>query len=65
MRVSRKQEDVDNGEARAKRRHRRQIAATTPPGRIGTPDDIAAAIEACATHLTYGRDDHREVLTIS
>ncbi|MBP0592040.1 SDR family oxidoreductase [Paraburkholderia sp. LEh10] len=30
-----------------------KVAATTPLGRIGTPDDIAAAIEACATHLTF------------
>jgi hypothetical protein len=29
------------------------VAATKPLGRIGTPDDIAAAIEACATHLTF------------
>jgi 3-oxoacyl-[acyl-carrier protein] reductase len=30
-----------------------KVAATTPLGRIGTPDDIAAAIEACATHLGF------------
>jgi NAD(P)-dependent dehydrogenase (short-subunit alcohol dehydrogenase family) len=30
-----------------------KVAATTPLGRIGTPDDIAAAIEACATHLKF------------
>ncbi|MFM0097601.1 SDR family NAD(P)-dependent oxidoreductase [Paraburkholderia nemoris] len=30
-----------------------KVAATTPLGRIGTPDDIAAAVEACATHLTF------------
>ncbi|MFK4444837.1 3-oxoacyl-[acyl-carrier protein] reductase [Caballeronia udeis] len=30
-----------------------KVAATTPLGRIGTPDDIAAAIEAFATHLTF------------
>lgn len=30
-----------------------KVAASTPLGRIGTPDDIAAAIEACATHLTF------------
>lgn len=30
-----------------------RVAGTTPLGRIGTPDDIAAAIEACATHLTF------------
>ncbi|CAE6807801.1 SDR family NAD(P)-dependent oxidoreductase [Paraburkholderia haematera] len=30
-----------------------KVAATTPLGRIGTTDDIAAAIEACATHLTF------------
>jgi 3-oxoacyl-[acyl-carrier protein] reductase len=30
-----------------------KVAGTTPLGRIGTPDDIAAAIEACATHLTF------------
>jgi 3-oxoacyl-[acyl-carrier protein] reductase len=30
-----------------------RAAATTPLGRIGAPDDIAAAIEACATQLTF------------
>ncbi|KXU84660.1 short-chain dehydrogenase [Caballeronia megalochromosomata] len=30
-----------------------KVASTTPLGRIGTPADIAAAIEACATHLTF------------
>jgi 3-oxoacyl-[acyl-carrier protein] reductase len=30
-----------------------KVAATTPLGRIGTPEDIAAAIEACATHLKF------------
>ncbi|MCX5538296.1 SDR family NAD(P)-dependent oxidoreductase [Paraburkholderia sp. CNPSo 3076] len=30
-----------------------KVASTTPLGRIGTPDDIAAAIEACATHLSF------------
>jgi 3-oxoacyl-[acyl-carrier protein] reductase len=30
-----------------------KVAATTPLGRIGTPADIAAAIEACATHLKF------------
>lgn len=30
-----------------------KAAATTPLGRIGLPDDVAAAIEACATHLTF------------
>jgi len=30
-----------------------KVASTTPLGRIGTPDDIAAAIEACATYLTF------------
>ncbi|SAL13939.1 short-chain dehydrogenase/reductase SDR [Caballeronia peredens] len=30
-----------------------KVAATTPLGRIGTTADIAAAIEACATHLTF------------
>jgi NAD(P)-dependent dehydrogenase (short-subunit alcohol dehydrogenase family) len=30
-----------------------KVAATTPLGRIATPDDIAAAIEACATHLKF------------
>jgi 3-oxoacyl-[acyl-carrier protein] reductase len=30
-----------------------KVAATTPLGRIGTPDDIAAAVEACATHLKF------------
>ncbi|MCX4149800.1 MULTISPECIES: SDR family NAD(P)-dependent oxidoreductase [Paraburkholderia] len=30
-----------------------KVAATTPLGRIGMPDDIAAAIEACATHLKF------------
>jgi 3-oxoacyl-[acyl-carrier protein] reductase len=29
------------------------VAATTPLGRIGTPDDIAEAIVACATHLKF------------
>jgi 3-oxoacyl-[acyl-carrier protein] reductase len=29
------------------------VAATTPLGRIATPDDIAEAIEACATHLKF------------
>jgi NAD(P)-dependent dehydrogenase (short-subunit alcohol dehydrogenase family) len=30
-----------------------KAAATTPLKRIGTPDDVAAAIEACATTLRY------------
>ncbi|WP_206997108.1 SDR family NAD(P)-dependent oxidoreductase [Trinickia mobilis] len=30
-----------------------KVASTTPLGRIGTPEDTAAAIEACATHLTF------------
>jgi NAD(P)-dependent dehydrogenase (short-subunit alcohol dehydrogenase family) len=30
-----------------------KTAATTPLGRIGSPDDIAAAIEACATTLRF------------
>jgi len=30
-----------------------KVAATTPLGRIGTPDDIAEAVEACATHLKF------------
>jgi 3-oxoacyl-[acyl-carrier protein] reductase len=30
-----------------------KVAATTPLGRIGTPEDIADAIEACATHLKF------------
>ncbi|QBR01977.1 SDR family NAD(P)-dependent oxidoreductase [Paraburkholderia pallida] len=30
-----------------------KAAATTPLGRIGAPDDVAAAIEACATQLTF------------
>jgi NAD(P)-dependent dehydrogenase (short-subunit alcohol dehydrogenase family) len=30
-----------------------KVAATTPLRRIGTPDDVASAIEACATHLTF------------
>jgi 3-oxoacyl-[acyl-carrier protein] reductase len=30
-----------------------KVAATTPLGRIATPDDIAAGIEACATHLKF------------
>jgi 3-oxoacyl-[acyl-carrier protein] reductase len=30
-----------------------KVAATTPLGRIGAPDDIADAIEACATHLKF------------
>jgi 3-oxoacyl-[acyl-carrier protein] reductase len=30
-----------------------KVAATTPLGRIGTPDDIADAIAACATHLKF------------
>lgn len=30
-----------------------KVAATTPLGRIGTPDDIAEAIEACVTHLKF------------
>jgi NAD(P)-dependent dehydrogenase (short-subunit alcohol dehydrogenase family) len=30
-----------------------KVASTTPLGRIGSPDDVAAAIEACATHLTF------------
>jgi 3-oxoacyl-[acyl-carrier protein] reductase len=30
-----------------------KAASTTPLGRIGSPEDVAAAIEACATHLTF------------
>jgi 3-oxoacyl-[acyl-carrier protein] reductase len=30
-----------------------KTAASTPLRRVGTPDDIAAAVEACATTLTY------------
>lgn len=30
-----------------------EAAATTPLGRIGQPDDIAAAVEACATTLRF------------
>ncbi len=30
-----------------------KVAATTPLKRIGTTEDIAQAIEACATHLTF------------
>jgi 3-oxoacyl-[acyl-carrier protein] reductase len=30
-----------------------EVAVTTPLARIGTPDDIAASIEACATHLKF------------
>nr|WP_218883564.1 SDR family oxidoreductase [Burkholderia guangdongensis] len=30
-----------------------KAAATTPLGRIGAPDDVAAAIVACATTLTF------------
>jgi 3-oxoacyl-[acyl-carrier protein] reductase len=30
-----------------------KTAATTPLKRVATPDDVAAAILACATHLTY------------
>jgi 3-oxoacyl-[acyl-carrier protein] reductase len=30
-----------------------KVAATTPLGRIATADDIAQAIEACATHLKF------------
>lgn len=30
-----------------------KVAATTPLGRIATADDIAEAIEACATHLKF------------
>lgn len=30
-----------------------KVAMTTPLGRIGTPEDIAAAVEACATHLRF------------
>jgi 3-oxoacyl-[acyl-carrier protein] reductase len=30
-----------------------KVAASTPLGRIGTSDDIAEAIEACATHLKF------------
>lgn len=30
-----------------------KVASTTPLRRIGTPDDVAAAVEACATHLTF------------
>jgi 3-oxoacyl-[acyl-carrier protein] reductase len=30
-----------------------KVAGSTPLGRIGSPEDIAAAIEACATHLKY------------
>jgi 3-oxoacyl-[acyl-carrier protein] reductase len=30
-----------------------KVSASTPLKRIATPDDIAAAIVACATHLGY------------
>lgn len=30
-----------------------KVAATTPLSRIGTPDDVAAAVAACATHLKF------------
>ena len=30
-----------------------KVAATTPMGRIGTPQDIAEAVVACATHLKF------------
>jgi 3-oxoacyl-[acyl-carrier protein] reductase len=30
-----------------------KTAATTPLRRIGTPDDVASAIEACVTHLRF------------
>ncbi|MFM0336795.1 SDR family NAD(P)-dependent oxidoreductase [Paraburkholderia fungorum] len=30
-----------------------KVATTTPLRRIGTPDEVASAIEACATHLTF------------
>lgn len=30
-----------------------KVAASTPLGRIGTPDDIADAVLACATHLKF------------
>jgi 3-oxoacyl-[acyl-carrier protein] reductase len=30
-----------------------KVAASTPLARIGTPEDIAAAVTACATHLTF------------
>lgn len=30
-----------------------KTAATTPLKRIGTPDDVASAIEACVTHLRF------------
>ena len=30
-----------------------KVAATTPLGRIGAPEDIADAFEACATHLKF------------
>lgn len=30
-----------------------KTAATTPLGRIGSPDDVASAIEACATRLRF------------
>ncbi|OLL32302.1 short-chain dehydrogenase [Burkholderia sp. SRS-W-2-2016] len=30
-----------------------QVGARTPLGRIGSPDDVAAAIEACATRLRF------------
>jgi NAD(P)-dependent dehydrogenase (short-subunit alcohol dehydrogenase family) len=30
-----------------------KVAASTPLARIGTPDDIAAAVVACATHLKF------------
>jgi 3-oxoacyl-[acyl-carrier protein] reductase len=30
-----------------------KTASTTPLGRIGTTDDVAAAVEACATHLRF------------
>jgi NAD(P)-dependent dehydrogenase (short-subunit alcohol dehydrogenase family) len=30
-----------------------KTAATTPLKRIGTPEDVASAIEACVTHLRF------------
>ena len=30
-----------------------KTAATTPLKRVATPDDVAAAVIACATHLKY------------
>ena len=32
---------------------KRAVTATTPLGRIGSPEDVASAIVACATHLRF------------